>query len=820
MFIVEHEEFKYYAFISYSHKDQRIAKNLQKRLEKYHLPAALHKKHPGLPKKLSPVFIDELDLVGLGTLKESLQEKLNASNYLIVICSPNSAKSEYVNDEVSYFIKKGRTDHIIPFIVGGEPHAKDSLNECFPPAILELPREDELLGIDLKTFGEHDSFIRIIATLLKLNIDDFIARNARERRIKRIIFASAAAVLLIIARMLMPPPYADHYADYVFKHSLVAYSLAGEQYERLSELTDCAINEPDKFPEKSSMYRINKQTSEMLESDAEIYLSDMMKTGEVISWSGKPMHNEECLELLQLSRKRQPEYELLESVLEFVMSDDYAKRYYGKEYPEQLKALLETDADIASELYQIVCSPHLTGKYADGSTDAKGLEGIFEGIPKQNEHLTGEDVKQSKESLARLKGVRRQYLSRIQSSGALNAYKLTVKASELSPIVSDEIHADIQTETESEDQSEKTLLNDLLGYIYHSEIIHSDILWVLDYFESFDREKNWENLQLARAALSIAKKNIAAHKLHAKNTIADRRSFMKRGIDPSPFENLERKFRFKQNSLMIACQALNNNIMFHVFLKDNWEDQKYSFGLRRKYIDYEMRTLADIADYVLADINKPEVTEKFSRILEENCPMTYTYHRKKPDTRKNIEASLHENVRQYGEAALEMSQLLGAENNRLNIMLFEREKGIMNPNASENIADISDMPVIIPMPLGFRFRDIDINYFWKNDDGSVQETPRARSKLERIPDTCLIRKDGVTSEDMRQYQALLKHVGLPAARSVEENGKLSIIYIVRDSTFLVSWEKGTFTIFMPDKILSLVPAGYFQDIRRRNQHVQ
>ena len=195
---MEQKEFKYYAFISYSHKDQKIARKLQKRLEKYHLPAALQKKHPGLPKKLSPVFIDELDLVGIGTLKESLQEKLNESNYLIVICSPNSAKSEYVNDEVSYFIKKGKTDHIIPFIIDGEPHANDSSVECFPPAILNLPREHELLGIDMKKFGVRDSFSRVTATLLSLDLDNFVNYEKR-RRIRKIVTLSSMAAAFMIA---------------------------------------------------------------------------------------------------------------------------------------------------------------------------------------------------------------------------------------------------------------------------------------------------------------------------------------------------------------------------------------------------------------------------------------------------------------------------------------------------------------------------------------------------------------------------------------------------------------------------------------------
>ena len=86
--------FKYYAFISYSHKDKKTAKKLQVWLEHYHIPSKIVESHPDLPKKLSPVFIDESDLVARdGSLTESLKSYLNESNYLILICSPSSAKS-------------------------------------------------------------------------------------------------------------------------------------------------------------------------------------------------------------------------------------------------------------------------------------------------------------------------------------------------------------------------------------------------------------------------------------------------------------------------------------------------------------------------------------------------------------------------------------------------------------------------------------------------------------------------------------------------------------------------------------------------------
>ena len=201
---MEEENFKYYAFISYSHRDKKTAQRLHKRLRSYHLPSKLIQSHPELPKKLGSVFLDEANLVAKeGSLTESLQGYLRDSKFLILICSPDSAKSPYVNDEVEYFMKLGRRKHIIPLIVSGLPHSKDPNAECFVPAILNLSRELEPLGIDLKTYGERDSFLRIIATTLGLDLEYFISIEARERKRKAVIFSSVAAVLVIAVGTLV-----------------------------------------------------------------------------------------------------------------------------------------------------------------------------------------------------------------------------------------------------------------------------------------------------------------------------------------------------------------------------------------------------------------------------------------------------------------------------------------------------------------------------------------------------------------------------------------------------------------------------------------
>ncbi|MBQ6773065.1 MAG: toll/interleukin-1 receptor domain-containing protein [Synergistaceae bacterium] len=219
MIKVEKESFKYYAFISYSHNNKKIAQKLQKNLESYNLPSALQKSHPDLPKKLFPVFIDEDRLVASGGLDESIRANLDDSNYLIVICSPDSAKSSYVNDEIAYFIKIGRRDHIIPIIIDGEPKAKNASKECFPRKLRTLSRGKELLGIDIRIFGIRDSFLRVIATLLRLDLDHFINFENRRRKKKFAVFGSIASIFAILAGIFIwhGIPHQHYYRSYVYK---------------------------------------------------------------------------------------------------------------------------------------------------------------------------------------------------------------------------------------------------------------------------------------------------------------------------------------------------------------------------------------------------------------------------------------------------------------------------------------------------------------------------------------------------------------------------------------------------------------------------
>ncbi|MBQ0057045.1 MAG: toll/interleukin-1 receptor domain-containing protein [Bacteroidales bacterium] len=198
-----------FAFISYNHRDVQWAKWLRRKLEWYRLPSEIHNEFDD-SRFIRPVFRDR-DELNAGILGAELRKRLEASKFLIVICSPNSAHSDWVSDEVKAFIEMGRLEYIIPFIVDGEPQNYVSaeaasvpiMGECFPKALrqwnIEHPQES-LLGIAVNDDGSSDrqkAFIRVVSRMLGVDFDTLWKR--RKREVRRMMMAVASLSLICLA---------------------------------------------------------------------------------------------------------------------------------------------------------------------------------------------------------------------------------------------------------------------------------------------------------------------------------------------------------------------------------------------------------------------------------------------------------------------------------------------------------------------------------------------------------------------------------------------------------------------------------------------
>jgi WD40 repeat protein len=202
---------KYWAFISYSHQDEEWAAWLHGALERYRVPRALvGKAGPAgtLSKRLAPVFRDRDELPSASDLHQQILDALSQSRFLIVVCSPSSAASLYVNEEIQAFRRLGRSKQILCLVVDGEPgasrHPERGLPEAFPPALLgEVDGHAlEPLAADARPDkdGKGDALLKILAGMLGVGLDDLKHREARRRKWRIARWAAmCAAVVGVVA---------------------------------------------------------------------------------------------------------------------------------------------------------------------------------------------------------------------------------------------------------------------------------------------------------------------------------------------------------------------------------------------------------------------------------------------------------------------------------------------------------------------------------------------------------------------------------------------------------------------------------------------
>ena len=181
---------EYDAFISYKHGpvDSAAAKALQKNLEHFHVPIIAGKaKGEGGRKRIRRVFLDEGELSATPAFASRIRQALKNSRWLIIVCSPATKDSPWVDLEIRTFLEFHDRDHILAVMTSGEPA------DIFPEAFAgsgSLP--DEMLAADARGATVYevvrklrgDALLRVAAPILGLTYDDLRQRH-RVYRLQR-----------------------------------------------------------------------------------------------------------------------------------------------------------------------------------------------------------------------------------------------------------------------------------------------------------------------------------------------------------------------------------------------------------------------------------------------------------------------------------------------------------------------------------------------------------------------------------------------------------------------------------------------------------
>ena len=245
-------ERNYIAFISYRHKplDMAVAKKLHRRIERYVIPKELRKRAAGnpaqseavsresagagtadvqagaaspqgtqgtgaglpqstaaaqtaVPRKLGLVFRDQDELPIANNLSDNIRCALDHSRFLIVVCSPDTPGSLWVQREIEYFLEHHDRDHLLAVLIDGAPE------QSFPPQLTEIRDKDgnlidriEPLAANIVADSAHKrnrlfqtESLRILASLIGCPYDALYHREQRYQ-MRRLGIAAAAAALV------------------------------------------------------------------------------------------------------------------------------------------------------------------------------------------------------------------------------------------------------------------------------------------------------------------------------------------------------------------------------------------------------------------------------------------------------------------------------------------------------------------------------------------------------------------------------------------------------------------------------------------------
>jgi eukaryotic-like serine/threonine-protein kinase len=285
--------FKYRAFISYSHHDTSWARWLHKALERYRIDRDLvgrETRAGPVPKRLGPIFRDRDEFSAGHSLTEQSVAALESAQFLIVLCSPDAARSKYVNEEVRQFKASGRA--VIPIIVAGKPG--DAQSECFPKALrvkvgpdgLLTDEAEEPLAADARPEGDGKEIAKqkVIAGLLGLGLDEVIRRAERARR-RQLQYVGALAVVFLLLAVAATGS------------AIFAYQKLKESNERLDEAIEIAYGIVTKADAVADRYGVPQDLTLDFLGQAEKALNGLIARGADTA----PLRHRQALMLVSFS---------------------------------------------------------------------------------------------------------------------------------------------------------------------------------------------------------------------------------------------------------------------------------------------------------------------------------------------------------------------------------------------------------------------------------------------------------------------------------------------------------------------------------------
>jgi WD40 repeat protein len=204
----------YDAFVSYSHAaDSRLAPALQRGLQRL--------AKPWFRLRALRVFLDESALSANPQLWTSIRTALDASDWFVLLASPEAVRSEWVNRELEHWLSHKSAYRILPIVTDGtwawtsDGLSGSAVSPALHDAFGEEPRHVDLRWthdaeeLDLRNGRFRDAVAQVAAPIHGTAKDDLESEDLRvQRRARRLARGAVGLLSLLLTVAVVTAAYA------------------------------------------------------------------------------------------------------------------------------------------------------------------------------------------------------------------------------------------------------------------------------------------------------------------------------------------------------------------------------------------------------------------------------------------------------------------------------------------------------------------------------------------------------------------------------------------------------------------------------------
>lgn len=217
----------YDAFISYSHAaDGALGPALKSGVERFG--------RPWYRPRVRRVFLDNSNLALESDLTGAIIDGLSRSESFLLLASPESAASRWVNEEVVWWLANRRQERLLVLLTGGDLEWDEAgaPTGSLPPALLSAnlaePRWVDLRGVrrtdlDLDAPAWQNALADVVATLDGVEKDQLIGEHIRQgRRTRRIVTGAVLTLVVLLVTAVIFAVRSEQQSDTAQRQTLVA----------------------------------------------------------------------------------------------------------------------------------------------------------------------------------------------------------------------------------------------------------------------------------------------------------------------------------------------------------------------------------------------------------------------------------------------------------------------------------------------------------------------------------------------------------------------------------------------------------------------